>query len=256
VIDSNFNGVHCLLVGDVDLDGSNDLIVNNFEPTGPYADSILWLARPRNPRAPDAAWTAHSFARNDAGGGNHYMGLGDVDGDGLPDITCGAKGEPFPGGNWFAWWKNPGGGSPEPWTKFIIAENEAGATNIIPVDLTGDGKTDLLASRGHGSGVLWFERSGTAWKAREIDPALIGPHCLAAADLDGDGDTDAATCGKDSRLVMWYENDGAGKFTNHQIAADQAAYDIRAEDMDSDGDPDLLVAGQLSANVVWFENPL
>lgn len=255
VIDDQFDGIHCLLAGDVDLDGVLDLIVNNFTPDGPFADSIAWLTVPANPRARDAVWDRQVFAKGDAPGGNHYMGLGDLDGDGLPDIACGAKGDPFINGNWFAWWKNPG--RPDAaWQKFLVSENETGATNLLPADLNGDGRTDLFASRGHGKGVLWFESRENGWKAHDIHTGLEGPHCLAVADFDEDGDIDGATCAKDSKLVMWYENDGSGSFTNHQIGADQAAYDIRAVDMDGDTDLDLLVAGQQSANVVWYENPL
>ena len=127
------------------------------------------------------------------------------------------------------------------------------------MDVNGDGRTDFIASRGHGHGVLWFEHPkspGGKWREREIAPSLHGPHCLIVADMDGDGDPDAATCAKDDQIAAWFENDGHGKFTTHIVGRDQAAYDIRAVDMDGDGDLDLLVAGQASRNVVWYANPL
>ena len=188
----------------------------------------------------------------DAPGGNHYFGFGDVDDDGRPDVFVGAKGEPFPNGNWFAWWKNPKVPT-QAWKKQLIAENEIGATNIAAADVNSDGVIDFLASRGHGRGIVWFE--GPDWKKHEIDSTLDGPHCLQVLDLDGDGDIDAATCARLDKLAVWYENDGSGKFTAHVIGKNQAAYDIRALDMDGDGDLDFLIAGQLSGNVVWYENP-
>ena len=116
-----------------------------------------------------------------------------------------------------------------------------------------DGKVDLLASRGHGRGLLWYENP--SWTVHEIDDTLLSPHCLQVADLDRDGDLDAATCAYESELAAWFENDGRGNFTKHIIANQQAAYDIRAIDMDGDNDLDLLIAGQASQNVVWLENP-
>ncbi|MEM8953209.1 MAG: VCBS repeat-containing protein [Verrucomicrobiota bacterium] len=258
-IEDQLTGIHCLHAGDVDLDGKLDVIANSFKPEGPLASSIVWLKVPADPLNTADTWPRHVFAKGDAPGGNHYMYLGDIDGDGQPDITCGAKGDPFPDGNWFAWWKNPGPGTDpqSPWQKLIVAENHTGATNLIPVDLNNDLRTDLLASRGHGSGVLWFEQAADGrWFPHDIDPDMVGPHCLTAADLDNDGDIDGATCGKDSMVTRWYENDGDGSFTAHTIGRGHAAYDIRAVDMDGDTDLDLLIGGQKSGNVVWYANPL
>ena len=119
--------------------------------------------------------------------------------------------------------------------------------------MNGDGKTDFIASRGHGRGVLWFEAPN--WKLHDINPDLKSPHCRTIADFDQDGDIDAATCAYESRIAAWFENDGKGAFKTHILDEDQAAYDIRSVDMDSDGDLDILIAGQRSKNVVWYENP-
>jgi hypothetical protein len=249
VAEDQITGVHCVLRGDVDGNGTADLITNEFNPSGPLANSLIWL---ETPKATGQPWKRHLIAAGDAGGGNHYMGLGDLDGDGDKDLACGAKGKPFAGGNWFSWWENTGD---HPWKKHGLAEGRTGATCILPGDLDADGDLDLMASCGHGTGVLWFEnRGGGLFVPHEVDPLLSGPHCLTLADLDRDRDLDAATVGKDDFLAVWYENDGRGIFKVHDIDAEQAAYDLRSLDMDADGDPDLLVAGQLSRNVVWYEN--
>lgn len=253
VIDPEITGIHCILRSDVDNDGKDDLIINNFEPEKGIADSISWLSIPKNPlRA--KRWNRHVFADRDARGGSHYMGAGDIDGDGWKEIAVGAKGKPFADGNWFAYWKNPG---PEKvkgtWEKVILAENETAATNILPADVNGDGKVDWLASRGHGVGVIWFENP--SWKIHDIDTEIRSPHSLTVADHDQDGDLDAATCGYESERVMWYENDGKGNFTLHTLDKSQQSYDLRSIDMDGDGDLDLLNAGRGTRNVVWYENP-
>lgn len=244
------NGIHGLITGDVDRDGTLDLIANSGQPVGAFPNSIAWLRIPRNPRkAP--LWERYVFAKNDAPGLSHYHGFGDVNGDGRPDIASSAK--IGPDGNWFAWWEQPR----DPrgvWQKHLIATGEEGATNIQMADVNGDGKTDFIATRGHGFGALWYEAPD--WKAHPINTTLGGPHSLAIGDIDGDGDIDAVTCAKDSYVAAWFENDGKGNFTTHHIFEDQAAYDIRLVDMDGDGDLDVLIAGQQSENVVWYENTI
>ena len=253
LIDSEITGIHCLIRSDIDNDGRDDLIINNFEPQQGIADSIAWLSVPTNPKQAKH-WDRHVYAAGDARGGSHYMGAGDIDGDGWKEIAVGAKGAPFEDGNWFAYWKNPG---PEKingaWEKVILADNQIGATNILPADVDGDGKTDWLASRGHGKGILWFQNP--TWKIHEIDTEIEFPHSLTVADHDQDGDIDAASCGYGSELVRWYENDGKGNFTHHTLDRNQQSYDLRSVDMDGDGDLDLLNAGRATNNVAWYENP-
>ena len=254
VVDDQVDGIHGLLTGDVDRDGKIDLLANSAQPKGKFANSLVWYGTPK--KGSKGAWERHVFADGDAPGLSHYLGFGDIDGDGRPDAASGAKGGPsaVPGtGDWFAWWQAPADPT-KVWKKHMVAAKQPGATNIHPADVNGDGKVDLLASRGHGQGIVWFEAPD--WKEHVIHPTLTGPHCLTVTDLDGDGDIDAATCAKDDYLAVWFENDGHGRFTSHIVGRDQAAYDIRAIDMDGDGDLDLLIAGQNSKNVVWYENSL
>lgn len=254
-IDDEILGTHCVLTGDVNKDGRLDLIANSYQSDSaktPITNSILWLEVPRDPKSAKH-WHRHIFADGDAPGGNHYMGMGDLNSDGRDDIACGAKGgENFPGGQWFAWWEQPANPKAT-WKKHLLAENEVGATNIHPTDLNGDGINDLFATRGHGKGVVWFK--GPNFKKIEIDPEIARPHCLVTTDLDGDGDIDAATCGSEiDGIAVWYKNDGKGNFSRHVIGENQSSYDIRAVDMDGDDDLDLLIAGHHSKNIVWYEN--
>lgn len=254
VIDPDITGIHCILKSDIDNDGRPDLVINNFEPEKGIGDSIAWFSIPSNPyRAKH--WNRHIFANGDARGGSHYMGVGDIDGDGWKEIAVGAKGKPFADGNWFAYWQNPGKQAVKrAWLKVSLAQDQTAATNIRPADVNGDGKVDWVATRGHGVGVIWFENP--SWQIHDIDATLLQPHSLTVADFDQDGDVDAASCGYESKRVMLYLNNGQGKFKWTVLDENEESYDLRHVDMDADGDLDLLNAGRGSQNVVWYENPL
>lgn len=252
-VDDEILGTHCLITGDVNRDGRVDLIANSYQTASRTSvpESITWLETPRDLKRSER-WNRHVFAEKDAPGGSHYMGFGDVNGDGRPEIAAGAKGGiGFSGGEWFAFWEQPENPK-RAWKKQVLSATEPGASNIHPGDLDGDGVTDFLASRGHGVGLLWFK--GPRFEAIQIDDKIVGPHSLILKDLDGDGDLDAATCGRfETGVVAWYENDGEANFVKHVIDVNQGSYDMRAEDMDGDGDLDFLIAGHWTGNVVWYE---
>ncbi len=253
-ITDEIHGVHCIRSFDIDRDGKPDLIANDFTvDKGPYSQSICWL-KPSPPKVLPITWSIIPIAKGTAPGGSHYFDFGDVNGDGRPDFTLGAKGKPFANGNYFAVFYAPEDPA-RPWRREFLpgAGVQTGATHAAPADVNGDGKTDILASRGHGNGVVWFE--APHWTQHVIDDDIVFPHSTDFGDIDGDGDMDLSTVGYGSKLAAWYENDGTGAFTRHVLSRDQMAYDTMITDLDGDGDKDILVAGQRSENVVWFENP-
>ncbi|MBK1880484.1 LpqB family beta-propeller domain-containing protein [Pelagicoccus mobilis] len=253
-ITDDIHGVHCIRSFDIDGDGSEDLIANDFtHEEGPYSGSICWFKPTLSEDAP-ITWSIIPIADGTAIGGSHYFDFGDINGDGRVDFTLGAKGKPFDGGNYFAVFYAPADPT-QPWRRESLpdAGKQIGATHASPADVNGDGKMDVIATRGHGVGALWFEAPD--WTQHIIDDSIASPHSTDVGDIDGDGDIDFTTVGFESKLAAWYENDGAGNFTRHILSRDQMAYDTMITDLDGDGDNDILVAGQRSQNVVWFENP-
>lgn len=243
VLDREFNGIHGLWTGDVNGDGTKDLMADSI--MGPlFPKSLAWF---QTPARGETSFKRHVITQGGADGRPHYMDFADLNRDGRGDLLVGDS-----GGGTFTWWEQ-GAGADSLWTKHLIAK-ENGATNIKAADVNGDGLPDVVASCGHGTGVFWF--GGPGWKKHVIDADLRDPHALAVGDFDGDGDLDVATASFGEKLVRWYENDGKGSFTAHDIDTTnrQEAYDLKAVDFDGDGRLDLILAGRETRNAVWYRN--
>jgi hypothetical protein len=248
----NLPGVHCQAMEDLDRDGRPELIAN-------HEGAIVWYRVPRRPAdalpanyagdpAGRPAWDRQTLARAGTSGQTHYLSFADLDGDGDRDLSTGAA-----EGGFLAWWERPADATLL-WSRHLVRDDLPGATHLVPADVNGDGKLDLVYSRGHASGIGWLV--GPGWTdARTIDDAwLDAPHTLAVADLDGDGDTDVVSAGRGNQRVAWWENDGRGGFARRPLDAAQSGNDVRVVDLDGDGDRDVILAGESSRNVVWFEN--
>jgi hypothetical protein len=127
----------------------------------------------------------------------HGLGIGDLSGDGRPDIV-----------EKDGWFEQPA----ESTGKWIWHEQKfagRGGAQMLVFDVDGDGDQDMITSMdGHGYGLAWFENSGTkesiTFKRHEIlpeDPSKTGAdglqfsqlHALESGDFDGDGRLDFIT---------------------------------------------------------------
>lgn len=148
--------------------------------------------------APQKPWTFHPISE-DRGIGKftHGLGVGDIDGDGWPDLfdQRGWAKNPGPPKSGALWHDHPAPFAPQ-----------RGGAQMHATDLNGDGRADVITSKNaHGYGLSWFEQSGknVAWTEHVILHELPAEndteiqfsqlHTIEIGDMDGDGLVDIVT---------------------------------------------------------------
>jgi hypothetical protein len=187
------------------------------------------------------------------GDGPADVAVGDVDGDGHPDLVVVGGGED---GALVVLAGDGEGGFGGPRRTALPASLEPGPHFVALGDLDGDGALDAAVTAHDSNQVVLLRGSGEGAFAPfprsplpSGHPAPPHNHGLALADLDGDGDLDLLFGNQDAGTVAALVNDGTGAFTpapGSPYAATEQPYPFAVADFDppesGDGALDLAVA--------------
>jgi hypothetical protein len=172
-----------VLLKDMDGDGKPELVYGG--------DGILAYAKP-DPANPTAPWVVHPVSDRSNPPNIHGLGVGDINGDGRPDVVQPA-----------GWWEQPPKGAAQSSWTFHPENFGTGGAEMGVYDVNGDGLNDVVTSlQAHGFGLAWFEQKrGSDGKISFVRHDIMGdfsspsagditftePHGMAFADIDGDG---------------------------------------------------------------------
>lgn len=167
--------------------------------------------------------------------------VGDVDGDGDPDVVLLETSSP--GQTQLAVLLREPSGYVDA-TKPRVPRRFGQGGLVATVDLDGDGDQDVLASDWQGR-LLSFRNRGDATFTEVVVTTGTLVTSMAVADLDGDLDPDLLTVEFGELVVR--VNDGAGGFTDQSLTMlpgiTGANGFIVSGDVDGDGDNDIMVVG-------------
>lgn len=270
---SQRHGANTLAFGDLDGDGDQDLL------WGDYFEAGLLLMENRgavcaepNLRGEPVGFPQGAPVRTS---GYNAPTVGDLDGNGLPDVVLGVIGGAFTPRTTsvenLLFVAQAARGRFEVRTRRLLPTIDVGSESMPTLaDLDGDGDLDLLVGNkiapdtDSTATLTWFENDGTDRAPRFVERGLLPlrgefHYAPSIADLDGDGRPDLVT-GTWRDVVQWWRNVGTAATPRWELADSALITLTRGSntapafaDLDGDGDLDLLV-GEASGQLNLYRN--
>eukprot|EP01035_Chromulina_nebulosa_P021038 gene21038-27264_t len=192
--------------------------------------------------------------------------IGDIDGDGKPDIAVTNI-----SANTVSVYRNTSSSGSITSGSFATAVTFATGTSPISVaigDIDGDGKPELVVANAASANVSVLRNTSTSGTitsgsfATQVNFATgTSPHKIALGDIDGDGKLDIAVPNQTASTVSVLRNtSSSGTITSGSFAtqvtfsAGTNPFSVGIGDIDGDGKPDMAVANSVSNNVSVYRN--
>ena len=245
VIAEGLLGPEDAVTADCDGDGDLDIAVVNDEQETPNCElggmiSILWND--------GGQWTPQTLF---LGQGAVNVAAFDVDNDGDEDAIISDK-----EGGVYRLFLNPGDRAAAWQMKAVETDiSVAGAYEVLPYDMDGDGDLDIVGTARFSGKVFWLENDSTGadfWPGHEIGDAP-DPNHLFITDLDGDGKIEIlySAWGGESG----YFSQGQKSWEKTVIHRHAKMVGIAAADVENDGQFSIYSMQYLpTENAVLFEH--
>ncbi len=241
-------GPYSVSIGDLDGDGKPDLALAN---NGSNTVSVL--------RNTSTSGTVSFAAKVDFSTGiwPYSVSIGDVDGDGKPDLAVANYGS-----NTVSVLRNTSSSGSVSFEAKVDFTAGSSPESVSIGDLNGDGKPDLAVANAFSDKVSVFRNtssSGTVSFAAKVDFTTgTFPNSVNIGDIDGDGKRDLAVANNGSNTVSILRNTSSAGTVSFATKVDFATganpYSVSIGDLDGDGKPDLAVANKGSNNVSVLRN--
>lgn len=216
--------------------------------------------------APGKPWARHAI--DDTSRGADGVKLGDINRDGLPDITTA-----WEEGGVVRVYLNPGAAkSREPWPRVTVGEVSNGEEAIF-ADLDGDGRLEVVSgTEGKTKTLYWHRFTGAAnellkserWRTDAFPVADHTQMWMQAVpmDLDGLNGIDLLVASKNKGAAIgWLQSptnaDDLAAWKYHQLRDAGWLMSVMPDDIDCDGDADAVFSDRKGSRsgVFWLENP-